>query len=80
MTVDTRTRTGARPWLALSILTLTVILLAVDGTVLALAVPALTAELSPTTTQILWIGDIYSFAIAWLLITMGNLADRIGRK
>jgi DHA2 family multidrug resistance protein-like MFS transporter len=57
-----------------------VLLLAIDGTVLYLAVPSLTAELSPTATQVLWIGDIYSLALAGLLVTMGNLADRIGRK
>ena len=70
----------ARSWAALGILTLAVLLLAIDGTVLALAVPALTADLNPTATQLLWIGDIYSFALAGLLVTMGNLADRIGRK
>lgn len=75
-----RTAAGPREWAALGILTLAVMLIAVDGTVLGLAVPALTADLAPTATQILWIGDIYSFAIAGLLITMGNLADRIGRK
>lgn len=71
---------GVREWSALAVLTLTVMLLAVDGTVLALAVPALSAALEPTATQLLWIGDIYSFALAGLLVTMGNLADRIGRK
>ena len=71
---------GARQWLALGVLTLAVCLLAIDGTVLALAVPALTADLAPTATQLLWIGDIYSFALAGLLVTMGNVADRIGRK
>ncbi|WP_240744672.1 MFS transporter [Microbacterium sp. PF5] len=70
----------ARSWAALGILTLAVLLLAIDGTVLALAVPALSADLDPTATQLLWIGDIYSFALAGLLVTMGNLADRIGRK
>ncbi|OHF24778.1 hypothetical protein BKP30_27420 [Rhodococcus erythropolis] len=59
---------------------LVVVLLAVDGTVLYLAVPSLTTDISPTATQLLWIGDIYSFVLAGLLITMGNLADRIGRK
>lgn len=71
---------GSREWAALSVLTLAVVLLAIDGTVLALAVPALTSALSPTATQLLWIGDIYSFALAGLLVTMGNVADRIGRK
>ncbi|GAB3560192.1 MFS transporter [Spelaeicoccus albus] len=73
-------RSGARTWAGLGILTLAVLLLAIDGTVLALAIPALTADLAPSSTQILWIGDIYSFALAGLLVVMGNLADRIGRK
>ena len=71
---------SARAWAAVAALTLAVTLLAVDGTVLALAAPALTADLSPTATQLLWIGDAYSFALAGLLISMGTLADRIGRR
>lgn len=73
-------RAGAREWAALAVLVLAVTLLAIDGTVLSLAVPALSASLDPTANQLLWIGDIYSFALAGLLITMGNLADKIGRK
>ncbi len=59
---------------------LAVLLLAIDGTVLSLAVPALTAALAPTAEQVLWIADIYSLALAGLLVLMGNLADRFGRK
>jgi DHA2 family multidrug resistance protein-like MFS transporter len=73
-------RASPRDWAALGVLTLAVVLLAIDGTVLSLAVPALTADLQASATDILWIGDIYSFMLAGLLITMGNLADRIGRK
>ncbi|KAB1643390.1 MFS transporter [Gulosibacter chungangensis] len=73
-------RAGAREWAALGVLVLAVVLLAIDGTVLSLAVPALSAALDPTANQLLWIGDIYSFALAGLLITMGNVADTIGRK
>ncbi|WP_258366792.1 MFS transporter [Curtobacterium sp. MCSS17_011] len=80
VTSTTSAPVTARSWAALGILTLAVLLLAIDGTVLALAVPALSADLNPTATQLLWIGDIYSFALAGLLVTMGNLADRIGRK
>ncbi|MFE7509469.1 MFS transporter [Promicromonospora sp. NPDC057488] len=69
-----------RRWAALAVLVLAVGLLAIDGTVLYLAVPSLTRDLAPTATQVLWIGDIYSLAIAGLLVTMGTLADRIGRK
>ncbi len=57
-----------------------VLLLAIDGTVLYLAVPSMIEDLEPSATQVLWIGDIYSLALAGLLVTMGNLADRIGRK
>ncbi len=71
---------GPREWAALVPLTLAVTLLAVDGTVLALAVPSLTADLGASGNQLLWIGDIYSFALAGLLISMGTLADRIGRR
>jgi DHA2 family multidrug resistance protein-like MFS transporter len=61
-------------------LLLPTLLLAMDLTVLHLAVPALTADLKPTSSQLLWITDIYGFLIAGSLITMGTLGDRIGRR
>src|SRR3712207_8024234 len=51
-----------------------------DMTVLGFAVPALTADLGPTSTELLWIVDIYSFLLAGLLVLMGNLGNRIGRR
>ncbi|MDU0349793.1 MFS transporter [Actinomyces sp. MRS3W] len=69
-----------RDWGALAVLTTAVTLLAIDSTVLSLAIPSLSEELTPTAGQLLWIGDIYSFVIAGLLVTMGNVADRYGRK
>ncbi|MEU0370968.1 MFS transporter [Streptomyces sp. NPDC006283] len=67
-------------WLALAVLVLAVLLVAVDATVLGLATPFLSEDLQPTGTQLLWIGDVYSFVIAGLLVSMGSLGDRIGRK
>ncbi|GGZ40582.1 MFS transporter [Streptomyces inusitatus] len=67
-------------WLALAVLVLAVLLVAVDATVLGLATPYLSEDLQPSGTQLLWIGDVYSFVIAGLLISMGSLGDRIGRK
>ncbi|MFD9564994.1 MFS transporter [Streptomyces sp. NPDC059994] len=67
-------------WLALSVLVLAVLLVAVDATVLGLATPFLSEDLKPSGPQLLWIGDIYSFVIAGLLVSMGSLGDRIGRK
>ncbi|GGM70014.1 MFS transporter [Lentzea pudingi] len=69
-----------RKWAALSVLSLALLLIAVDGTVLALAIPALQQDLAPSTAEVLWIGDIYSFVLGGLLVTMGTLGDRIGRK
>ena len=70
----------ARQWGTIAVLTGAVMLLAIDGTVLSLAVPRLTADLAPSATELLWIGDVYSFVLAGLLVTMGNVADRIGRR
>ncbi|GHG67908.1 MFS transporter [Streptomyces griseocarneus] len=67
-------------WLALAVLALAVLLVAIDATVLGLATPFLSEDLQPSGTQLLWIGDIYSFVIAGLLVSMGSLGDRIGRK
>ncbi|NXY96459.1 MFS transporter [Streptomyces sp. BR123] len=87
-TEQLKPRTGAETggggsrgrWLALAVLVLAVLLVAVDATVLGLATPSLSEELKPSGTQLLWIGDIYSFVIAGLLVSMGSLGDRIGRK
>ncbi|MFF9407779.1 MFS transporter [Streptomyces anandii] len=67
-------------WLALAVLVLAVLLVAVDATVLGLATPFISEDLRPSGTQLLWIGDVYSFVIAGLLVSMGSLGDRIGRK
>ncbi|GLW18327.1 MULTISPECIES: MFS transporter [Streptomyces] len=76
--VDDQPRPGR--WLALAVLVLAVLLVGVDATVLGLATPFLSEDLRPSGTQLLWIGDIYSFVIAGLLVSMGSLGDRVGRK
>ena len=73
-------KAGAREWLGLALLALPTILLGLDLTLLHLALPALAADLQPTSTQALWIMDAYGFMIAGFLITMGTLGDRIGRR
>ncbi|GAB3955267.1 MFS transporter [Streptomyces sparsus] len=64
----------------MAVLALPTLLIAMDMTVLHLAIPSLTADLQPTSAQLLWIVDIYGFLVAGLLITMGTLGDRIGRR
>ncbi|MEX1168024.1 MAG: MFS transporter [Hydrogenophaga sp.] len=70
----------AREWWGLVVLLLPTVLLALDMTILHLAVPHLSADLRPSSAQLLWILDIYGFMIAGFLITMGTLGDRIGRR
>jgi DHA2 family multidrug resistance protein-like MFS transporter len=71
---------GTREWLGLALLALPTILLGLDLTLLHLALPALAADLRPTSLEALWIMDAYGFMIAGFLITMGTLGDRIGRR
>lgn len=71
---------GLREWLGLSVLSLTTLLLALDFSVLHLALPQFAADLHPSAAQQLWILDIYGFMIAGFLVTMGSLGDRIGRR
>ncbi len=71
---------GKKEWIGLAVIALPCFLYAMDLTVLYLAVPHLTAELKPTSSQLLWIVDIYGFLVSGFLITMGTLGDRIGRR
>ena len=70
-------RAGRREWIGLRALALACLLYAMDLTVLHLAVPALSADLQPSSAQLLWITDIYGFMVAGFLVTMGTLGDRI---
>ncbi|MGG7463637.1 MFS transporter [Plantibacter sp. YIM 135347] len=88
MTVSTATapitteapRAGARAWWALAVLMLPVLLVSVDNTVLNFALPSISEALTPTGTQLLWIVDSYPLVLAGLLVSMGSLGDRIGRR
>lgn len=73
-------RAGRREWIGLAVLMLPTLLIVMDLSVLHLAVPHLTTDLQPSSTELLWIVDIYGFMIAGSLITMGTLGDRIGRR
>ncbi|WP_141455061.1 MFS transporter [Pseudoxanthomonas sp. z9] len=74
------TKATRREWIGLAAIALPCMVYAMDLTVLNLALPAISAELNPSTSQLLWIVDIYGFLVAGFLITMGTLGDRIGRR
>src|SRR6478735_9321978 len=71
---------GRREWTALGVLMLPLLLVSMDVSVLYFAIPAISADLEPSGTQQLWIFDIYAFVLAGLLMTMGSLGDRVGRR
>src|SRR3954469_17509303 len=69
-----------REWIGLAVIALPCLVYTMDLNVLNLALPAISADLAPSSTQLLWIVDIYGFMVAGALITMGALGDRIGAR
>jgi hypothetical protein len=69
-------RAGRREWTGLAVLALAALPYAMDLTVLHLAVPAISEDLRPGSTQLLRITDSYGFIVAGCLVTMGTLGDR----
>ncbi|WP_456695143.1 MFS transporter [Aeromicrobium sp. P5_D10] len=73
-------RAGPREWAALAVLMFPVLMVSVDNTVLSFALPAVSVDLKPSGTQLLWIVDLYAIMLAGLLIAMGSIGDRFGRR
>ncbi|GHB53504.1 MFS transporter [Streptomyces viridiviolaceus] len=71
---------GANRWVVLVVLCVSLLLVAVDATVLHVAVPAVTEDLRPGSIELLWIVDVYPLVCASLLILFGTLGDRVGRR
>ncbi|MYV97123.1 MFS transporter [Streptomyces sp. SID3343] len=86
MTIGTRAdgapagKAGRREWIGLAVLLLPLLLVSMDVSVLYFAVPFIGRALEPSGTQQLWILDMYGFVLSGLLIVMGALGDRIGRR
>ncbi|MFF2088435.1 MFS transporter [Nocardia sp. NPDC058176] len=73
-------RAGVKEWIGLAVLALPTLLISMDLSVLYLAIPQISEALAPSSSQLLWILDIYGFLVAGFLITMGTVGDRIGRR
>jgi len=74
------TKAGVREWAALVVLMLPVLLVSIDNTVLSFALPYIARDLQPSGTAQLWMVDAYPLVLAGLLVAMGNLGDRYGRR
>jgi len=74
------TKAGPREWAALVVLMLPVLLVSIDNTVLSFALPYIARDLQPSGAAQLWMVDAYPLVLAGLLVAMGNLGDRYGRR
>jgi DHA2 family multidrug resistance protein-like MFS transporter len=69
-----------KQWFALAVLMLPTLLVSIDNTVLSFALPSIARDLRPSAVAQLWIVDVYPLVLAALLVGMGNLGDRFGRR
>jgi len=73
-------KTHERRWWALGVLCLSLLVITLDNTILNVAIPDLIRDLGATTSQLQWIIDGYTLVFAGLLLTLGSVGDRFGRK
>jgi EmrB/QacA subfamily drug resistance transporter len=71
---------SSRRWWALGALMICMLTLGLDGTILNVALPTLATEIGAGTSGLQWIVDAYILVFAGLLLPMGALGDRLGRK
>ncbi|MFE9644122.1 MFS transporter [Streptomyces sp. NPDC006365] len=79
---DRKTDRGLRghPWLTLITVAVGVMMVALDGTIVAIANPAIATDLGATFADVQWITNAYFLALAVTLITAGKLGDRFGHR
>ena len=78
--IKPQTLSKGRLWTALIAILLGQFVVAIDLTVLNIALPELTRDLSPSSDQLLWVVDVYSLVLAGFLVATSSLSDRFGRK
>ncbi|GGU85122.1 MFS transporter [Streptomyces albospinus] len=78
--VPRHTGGGVNRWTVLTVLCVSLLFVALDTTILYVAVPSVTEDLRPGPVELLWIVDIYPLIAASLLILFGTLGDRVGRR
>lgn len=77
---ETQLELGRRKWITLAVLALGLSMVVLDGTIVAVSLPVIIAELQLNFSQAQWINSIYAVVLAALLITSGRLGDRLGRR
>jgi EmrB/QacA subfamily drug resistance transporter len=69
-----------RRWKTLAVMSLALTIIGLDNTILNVALPSLQKEFDASTSTLQWMVDSYLLVFAGLLLTMGTLGDRFGRK
>src|SRR5262245_42191503 len=69
-----------RRWIVLAVMCLSLLLIVMDNTIVNVAIPTLQKDLGASTSQLQWVVDAYVLVFAGLLLTMGSLGDRFGRR
>jgi EmrB/QacA subfamily drug resistance transporter len=69
-----------RRWWALVVLSIGLLVISLDNTILNVALPSLSDDLGASSSQLQWIVDAYMLVFAGLLLTAGSVGDRFGRK
>jgi EmrB/QacA subfamily drug resistance transporter len=73
-------RSNTHRWIVLGTMCLSLLLIVMDNTIVNVALPTLQRDLDASTTQLQWVVDAYILVFAGLLLTMGSLGDRFGRR
>ena len=79
-TVSAQSTAYRRRWLILGILAMSLLIIGLDNMILNVAIPRLQQEFNATATSLQWMVDAYILVFAGLLLIMGSLGDRFGRK
>ena len=69
-----------RRWWTLAVLAMSLLVISLDNTILNVALPTIERELDASAGALQWIVDSYTLVFAGLLLTMGSLGDRFGRR
>jgi EmrB/QacA subfamily drug resistance transporter len=79
-TISATGRPTTHPNLILGICCLSLLMVAMDATIVNVALPSIRHDLSASISGLQWVIDAYTMVVASLLMLAGSMADRFGRR
>lgn len=67
-------------WWSLFFVCISLMVISLDNTILNVALPAISRALGASASELQWVLDAYVLVFAAMLLTMGSIGDRVGRK